>query len=350
MQQVGAKIFADAQAALELNRQVVDPRQLPAPLQHHSRSLPQRVQIAVSHAWVLHRRIFVRVAGAVLALLFIVGVYGAREPLTQLGTNALRMVQGEFAAAGFGIDAIKISGQTLADDKDIIALLMMSGGSSTLDFDAQKARNLLRWMQAVDSATVRKVYPGEVIVDIVEKVPAVRWRVGTTTWLVDERGKRIGADPAAAYTDLPLVVGEGAADDAIIMTRMLDRHPILQKDLAALSRIGDRRWDLIYYTGLRVQLPERGVAQALGHLEAYQRDYTLLDRDVTLIDLRVPGMVSLKPGPLAAEQIAAASGDKKKKPVAKPVATKPAAGSAAASTTSPVAVVVPGPRRPDGVQ
>jgi cell division protein FtsQ len=349
LQQVGAKIFADAQAALELNRQFVDPRQLPAPLHHHPRSFSRKALIAVSHAWVLHRRIFVRVAGAMLALLFIVGVYSAREPLTQLGTNALRMVQGEFAAAGFGIDAIKISGQTLADDKDIIALLMMSGGSSTLDFDAQKARNLLRWMQAVDGATVRKVYPGEVIVDIVEKVPAVRWRVGTTTWLVDERGKRIGTDPAAAYSDLPLVVGEGAADDAIIMTRMLGRHPILQKDLAALSRIGDRRWDLIYYTGLRVQLPEQGVAQALDHLELYQRDYTLLDRDVTLIDLRVPGMVVLKPGPLAAEQIAATSGDKKKKPVAKPVA-KPAAGSTAASTTSPVAVVVPGPRRPDGVQ
>src|SRR5690606_6844849 len=119
--------------------------------------------IAISHAWVLHRRIFVRVAGAILALLFIVGVYEGREAIGKLGTSALQMVQGEFAAAGFGIDAIKISGQTLSQDEHIIALLMMSGGSSTLDFDAQKARNLLRWMQAVDSATVRKVYPGEVI-------------------------------------------------------------------------------------------------------------------------------------------------------------------------------------------
>jgi cell division protein FtsQ len=146
----------------------------------------------------------------------------------------------------------------------------------------------------------------------------VRWRVGTTTWLVDESGKRIGTDQTATYSDLPLVVGEGAADDAIIMTHMMGRHDILKKDLAALSRIGDRRWDLIYFTGLRVQLPEQGVAQALDHLEAYQRDHALLDRDVTLIDLRVPGIVALKPGPLAAEQIAEAAkpGNKKKQPVA----------------------------------
>jgi cell division protein FtsQ len=70
---------------------------------------------------------------------------------------------------------------------------------------------------------------------------------------------------------------------------------LLKKDLAALSRIGDRRWDLIYYTGLRVQLPELGVAQALDRLEMYQRDYALLDRDVTLIDMRVPGVLAVKP-------------------------------------------------------
>lgn len=342
MQQVGARIFADAQAALQVTRPTLE-HPLPAPLDGPHRSLSRRALIAVSHAWVLHRRIFVRAAGAILALLFIVGVYEAREPLARLGAGAMNMVQGEFAAAGFGIDAIKISGQTLSQDQHIIALLMMSGGSSTLNFDAQKARNLLRWMQAVESATVRKIYPGEVIVDIVEKTPAVRWRVGTTTWLVDERGKRIGTDPATAYTDLPLVVGEGAADDAIIMTRMMERYPLLQRDLAALSRIGDRRWDLIYFTGLRVQLPEQGVAQALSNLEMYQRNSSLLDRDVTLVDLRVPGVVSLKPGPLAAEQIAEANKPVKKKTAPKPtVATSPGA-------TAPT-VVVPGPRRPDGVQ
>lgn len=319
MQQVGARIFADAQAALQVVRQSPDhPLPAPIPGRHRHRSLTRQAVITVSHAWVLHRRIFIRIAGALLALLFVVGVYEAREPLAKLGTSVVKMVQGEFAAAGFGIDAIKISGQTLTQDQHIIALLMMSGGSSTLNFDAQKARNLLRWMQAVESATVRKIYPGEVIVDIVEKTPAVRWRVGTTTWLVDEHGQRIGTDPAAAYGDLPLVVGEGASDDAIPMTHMMDRYPLLQKDLAALSRIGDRRWDLIYFTGLRVQLPEQGAAQALANLEMYQRESALLDRDVTLIDLRVPGMVSLKPGPLAAEQLAAeAKAGTKKKPAVK---------------------------------
>ena len=63
----------------------------------------------------------------------------------------------------------------------------------------------------------------------------------------------------------------------------------------ALSRIADRRWDMIYDTGLRVQLPEQGVAQALKRLDMYQTDYQLLDRDVTIIDLRVDSVVAVRP-------------------------------------------------------
>ena len=51
------------------------------------------------------------------------------------------------------------------------------------------------------------------------------------------------------------------------MIHALDQYPALTEDLAALSRIGDRRWDLIFYSGLRVQLPENGVAQALAQLD-----------------------------------------------------------------------------------
>ena len=65
----------------------------------------------------------------------------------------------------------------------------------------------------------------------------------------------------------------------------------------ALSRIADRRWDLIYDTGLRVQLPEQGVAQALAHLVSYQDDYQLLDRDVSVIDLRIESVVAVRPNP-----------------------------------------------------
>jgi cell division protein FtsQ len=44
-----------------------------------------------------------------------------------------------------------------------------------------------------------------------------------------------------------------------------------------------------------VQLPEQGVAQAMTRLVTYQNDYQLLDRDVTIIDLRIDSVVAVRP-------------------------------------------------------
>jgi cell division protein FtsQ len=270
-----------------------------------------KVLVRINHAWVLHKRLIQRILAVACIVFALFGLYQARDLIIDGGITAYKFVQGEFAAAGFGIDEIEISGQQLTSDADIATLLTVGAGNSTLTFDAQKAQARLEWLRAVKSATVRKVYPNRIVVSIVEKEPVVRWRVGTTTWLIDERGEKIGTD-IASYTELPLVIGQGANNHAVPMVRLLARHPKLSDGLAALSRIGDRRWDLIYRNGLRVQLPETGVAQALARLDDYQREYALLDRDVTQIDLRVPGIISMKPGELAAQQIAATTGKKHK--------------------------------------
>jgi cell division protein FtsQ len=78
------------------------------------------------------------------------------------------------------------------------------------------------------------------------------------------------------------------------MIRAMDGFPKLGEGLIALSRIADRRWDLIYDTGLRVQLPAQGVAQAMTKLESYQQDYQLMDRDISIIDLRVDTIVAVR--------------------------------------------------------
>jgi cell division protein FtsQ len=42
-------------------------------------------------------------------------------------------------------------------------------------------------------------------------------------------------------------------------------------------------------------LPEQGVAQALAKLAGYQSQFQLLDRDLTVIDLRVDSVVAVRP-------------------------------------------------------
>jgi cell division protein FtsQ len=299
LQQVGARGFADAQ--------LVDSRQLPVPLSDISR----RARINFGHVWVLHRKILVRVAAAAVAVVGIVGAFEARDAIAVGATHLARLVQGQFASAGFGIDEINITGQLLTSEATIVAALGLDPTVSTLTFDADAALARIEAISTIKSAAIRKTYPGELSITVEEKIPMARWRIGNATYLVDENGGPVARDDGS-FRELPLVVGEGAADDAIVMIRTLGRYPTLTRDLAALSRIGDRRWDLIFYSGLRVQLPENGVAQALAQLDTYQASDQLLERDVTVIDLRVPGMVSLKLGELAIKARDEAAKAKKK--------------------------------------
>jgi len=243
---------------------------------------------------VLHRRTIKRAMLLVGVLVAGAGIYQLREPIAAAAVTLGGVAQGRFADAGFAIGEISIAGQTLTSEQAIFDALGIEPHTSTVSFDVEAARQRVAGLPAVEAAWVRKTYPDNVEVTITEKVPVARWRVDGITFVVDSSGEQIGED-GGAYGDLPLVVGDGANDDAMVMIHALDQHPVLRDGLVALSRIADRRWDLIYDTGLRVQLPELGVARALRNLDFYQSQYQLLDRDVTIIDLRVDSLVAVRP-------------------------------------------------------
>ena len=288
MQQVGAKGFADAQ--------IVDPRSLPVPLEVFTRS----ARTGLSRAWILHRKLMIRAIAAGVILVGVVGVYEGRDAVTGGALALIAAGQEQVAKVGFGISEINITGQTLTSEATILKALDIGSDASILTYDADAALARIKTIPSIKTVNIRKVYPNEIQVAVTEKVPMARWRIGDKTYLVDEDGSPVAVDDGS-FRSLPLVVGEGAADDAMVMIHALDAFPSLTEDLAALSRIGERRWDLIFYSGLRVQLPEKGVAQALTQLSAYQSTDQLLDRDVNIIDMRVPGMLELKLGDLSAK-------------------------------------------------
>jgi cell division protein FtsQ len=288
LQQVGAQGFAHAR--------LVDPRQLPVPIQ----SLTRQTRLGFSRAWILHRRAILRWAALCVVLVGAGAVYEEQDAVRSGADAAWALAQVQFAHWGFGISKIEISGQSLTSEKAILNALEISPSDTTLTFDADAALSRVESIPTVNSVNIRKIYPNALSVSVTERVPMARWQIDGVTKVVDEDGNPMVTDDGS-FRALPLVVGQGAADDAKVMIKTLDRYPALTTDLAALSRIGARRWDLIFYSGLRVELPESGVAQALEQLAMYEQDYQLLDRDVNVIDMRVPGMLSLKLGDLGAK-------------------------------------------------
>src|SRR5690606_33003880 len=114
--------------------------------------------------------------------------------------------------------------------KDIFAALGVQPQTSTLAFDVEAARERIAELPAIASVTVRKTYPGDVTVLVTEKEPVARWAVDGVTFLIDGKGEQI-AEAGDDYNHLPLVIGDGAADDALIMIRALNSFPLLQEGL-----------------------------------------------------------------------------------------------------------------------
>jgi cell division protein FtsQ len=292
LQQVSAQAFAAAVA--------IDPDQLPALI-----PMPRRRAAAnIGRVWVLHRRAVLRLALAGLILIGAGGIYETRERLGGATDSLSQLAMRELAHSPLGVSQISMSGLAITDEREVLAALHITPETSMVSFDVDAARMAIEALPSVASATVRKTYPNHIVIKIVERAPVARWRLDGVTYAIDDTGAKITPD-GDAFPDLPLVVGDDANEDAMVMVRAMDAYPTLKKGLVAFSRIGDRRWDMIYSSGVRVQLPELGVAQALAQLSTLEAKYQLLERDVEVIDLRVPGIVAVQPSAEAQQQLAA---------------------------------------------
>ena len=70
----------------------------------------------------------------------------------------------------------------------------------------------------------------------------------------------------------------------------------------AATWVGDRRWNLHLEGGIGVRLPEDDPAAAWSRLAQYHRNHQVLDKNVTVLDLRIPDRLIVKTGPKGSGQ------------------------------------------------
>jgi cell division protein FtsQ len=61
--------------------------------------------------------------------------------------------------------------------------------------------------------------------------------------------------------------------------------------------VGQRRWNIHLKGGIDVRLPEDEANNAWARLADYHKSHRVLDKDVTVLDLRIPDRLIVKTGP-----------------------------------------------------
>jgi cell division protein FtsQ len=189
---------------------------------------------------------------------------------------------------GFGVDIVTVSGATHLSESRILSIAGISSKNSLLFFDVAAARMRLEADPLVKQASVRKLYPNQLVVDIVERTPYGVWQKDGQVRAIAADGAPIDDVRDNRYIDLPFVVGDGANARVREFVRLLDAMAELKPRVEAGVLVGQRRWNLHLKSGIDVKLPETDPEAAIATMLRLQRQSRILDRDILALDLRVP--------------------------------------------------------------
>ena len=245
-----------------------------------------------------------RLAGTWLVLAFFgaVGAYGSVQGGQYAALRAAYGEPGDMVARllGFGLDRITISGLSQLSQREILKIGGVDGRTSLPFLDVAEVRARLEATPLVMSASVRKLYPHELAITLVERAPYALWQMNGELNVVAQDGTTIDAMRDRRFASLPLVVAEGANARAASYLALLDAAGPLRPRIRAGMLVSGRRWTLKIDNGLDVKLPEEGASAAMERLVRLDREQHILDKDVLAVDLRIPDRVVVRLGEEAA--------------------------------------------------
>jgi len=202
---------------------------------------------------------------------------------------------------GFGISSISLAGGAQWGRDDLLTLAGVTRHSSLLCLDAAAARDNLKTNPWIAEATVLKLYPGRLQVEIKERAAIALWQSEGNVNVIAGDGTVLEPYTGLRFTELPLVVGVGAQTKARDFLALIATYPLLRDTVDAAVRVADRRWNLRLKNGIDVRLPENNVETALQTLVRLDRDKKLLSRDIMVVDLRLPDRVTVRLSDAAAQ-------------------------------------------------
>jgi cell division protein FtsQ len=204
-------------------------------------------------------------------------------------------VDGRMGAMGFRVAKLRIKGASTYSAPYIVRALGVTAETPILGLDLNDLRGRAESVGWVSGASVSRLLPDTLLVTVDERPRLAVWQSGGTTSVVDPEGHVIPEADPGSFPDLPLVVGQGAAEAAAAIIPLVQTRPALTKRLEALVRVDGRRWDIRLKDGGLIQLPASGEDAALIQLDQLDQRSRILELGFARIDLRDPQMVAVRP-------------------------------------------------------
>jgi len=270
----------------------------------------------------LHKVTTWSIVGAVGAVVLTIGILAGVPQMIGVG------VAQAVGDAGLKVDEIQIDGLKRMDRATVYEQVLDQDSRAMPLVNLEDVRQRLLKFPWVKDARVSRRLPSTLHIAIEERSPAAVWQNHGQLMLIDPSGVPLEPVSPEAMPDLPLLIGEGANTQEAARKHLLETQPALKPLVKATSWVGNRRWDLFFTSGEKLQLPE-GEDEAIAALKKFVaidgtqrllgRGYVGFDmRDANKLVVRRQGVIE-PPPPVSTAPTAA--------PIAPTSITTPPAGT-----------------------
>src|SRR5579875_1913430 len=267
-------------------RQKAKPRKAPA---RQAASKPQR-----GGRGLVKPQAVMWTASAVLGVA-LVGLLATGGRAQALGGGIQRAIAGEFGGAGFKVATVQVEGASRFSVPYILQAAAVRPGQPIFGINLGQVRERVEQVGWVRSVKVVRLLPDTLTITVDERPRLAVWQHAGQISVIDPEGRPIPEADPGLFSDLPLVVGEGANTAASALLPLIESRPRLSQRTEALVRVDERRWDLRMKDGSLIQLPAHGEESALIQLDQLDQRGRLLELGFERVDLRDPEFVAVRP-------------------------------------------------------
>ena len=201
------------------------------------------------------------------------------------------------AQCGLAIGNVQVEGRERANRDAVLSAIAVVRGTPIFAVDPAEAKRRLESVPWIRSASVERRLPDTLHVRLVERQPLAFWQRHGKLVLVDREGTVITGERLERFGNLLVLVGPDAPVTGAALIDMLGTEPDLAGHVAAAVRVGGRRWNLRLDNGIDIALPEDDAAAAWRRLAQLERSDGILERNIQMVDLRLPDRLVLRTVP-----------------------------------------------------
>lgn len=198
--------------------------------------------------------------------------------------------------AHFNLERVVVEGHIRTKLSDVNSKLNLRQGMPIFEIDLEKEKQAVLELPWIETVRIERHLPTQILISVTEKTPIAVWQNKKKYWPIDENGNPI-LDDKTLLKNVLLVVGEDAPEHTPELIEHLNKYPEIAEVTRSAVRVGKRRWNLYLNDaekGLEIRLPETGINNALTRLTKFKEEGDILNRDIKVIDLKLPDRLIVK--------------------------------------------------------